>query len=71
MKGKYLILDNDIPILLSEASRHADIVYKERIISAGYFTFNKKFKCYGESTSLGIKSRKEDSDIINIFFRGN
>lgn len=68
MVGKYLIIDNDIPILLSEASRHTDIVNKKRIISAGYFIFNEKFKCYGESISLGIKSRKEDSDIINMFF---
>lgn len=69
MQGKYIITKNEKPILLTDAMYHNEIMPKNQIVSAGFFVYrNNKFKCFGESSSLDIKSREEDSDILNVFF---
>jgi len=78
MKGKYIVIRSpffESPILFSEGQGHNDLVFKDRIISAGFFRvwFEKgicKVGCWGQSDSLNIKSRgKEDALLIKAFMR--
>lgn len=71
---KYVINDNDIPVLFSTEIIHSEVV--QNVKSAGFLSMrydkNKgRFlaKCFGESTSLKIKSNlKDDEKIIEFFF---
>lgn len=82
-KAKYVIVGGSA-IVFSAAIQHKDMVgYNEKCEGAGFVTFYTqldiygdtiiKADCYGESISLGIKSRgEEDSAIVtrqitNIF----
>ena len=64
---KYVIVDGSI-IVFSEAIRHSTFA-SMRPTSAGFidiigFTeYQVKFRCYGKSVSLGLKSAPEDSDL--------
>jgi hypothetical protein len=74
-RAKYVIVEGSA-IVFSAAIQHKDMVgYNEKCEGAGfvYFTMIKDSfgddiiaaKCYGESISLGIKSRgEEDSAIV-------
>ena len=72
--AKYVIIDGRA-IIFSAAIQHKDMVgYNEKASGAGFVTFGLKVdsygdtiivaNAYGESISLGIKSRKEDSEIL-------
>ena len=74
MKMKYLILDDgyETPILFPEYKKHDDMSRKlGKAISAGFVSFGPRPEgevgatCYGESVSLKIKSRPEDSGLIS------
>jgi hypothetical protein len=69
--AKYIIVDG-CAIIFSAAIQHKDMVgHNERATSAGFvrFYFDEKedeikVKAYGESVSLGIKSKERDSAIL-------
>jgi hypothetical protein len=71
---KYIISDDGIPILFSCDLQHADVMHNG-CLSAGFMVFwydaEKALivvRCYGESTSIGVKSKLEtDEKIIEEF----
>jgi len=71
---KYVINDNDIPVLFSTAILHKEIIQKAK--SAGFMTIKynsaeHRFTatCFGRSTSLNIASNAAaDQKIIEDFF---
>ena len=74
-EAKYVIIDG-CAIVFSAALNHSSMVgYNEKCQSAGFVSFTAfkndwgeqrvQAKCYGESISLGIKSREEDSMIVS------
>jgi hypothetical protein len=71
MIGKYIILENGLPVILPSASNHNSYFQKKDCRSAGFFSYsnNTGFKCYGESESLGLSSEKDDHTILNVFFK--
>jgi hypothetical protein len=73
MNGKYIIVENseiEQPVLFPYSIQHREVMKNQKIVSAGFWKLNKdnKYECYGESTSLDLASRKQDGDILNIFF---
>ena len=78
-KSKYVIFDNSlyaVPVIFSEFMNHNEVAaaiqihaYGGKPISAGFcFIEDGKYKCYGESKSLRIKSRpEEDARILNKY----
>ena len=71
--AKYVLVEGSA-IVFSPAIQHKDMIgYNQKCEGAGFVTFHYKegdddhiyAKCYGESISLGIKSRpEEDSKIV-------
>lgn len=46
--------------------KHMAAFIQEAVISAGFvYTTSDGFTCHGESESLGVKSLKEDSALLN------
>jgi hypothetical protein len=69
-RAKYVIVKYDgaeCPIVFSSLMHHTHMTARENCVGAGFcHVENDLYKCYGESTSLGIKSRGEqDSDLLN------
>jgi hypothetical protein len=68
--AKYIIWDDGITecaIIFNNHLKHVDMVFKLMVepISAGFVLINdSKVVAYGESVSLNIRSRAEDSEII-------
>lgn len=54
-------------LIFSRALNHVDMGHNKNTISAGFVTFTMRgANCYGASTSLDLKARKqEDSQLIN------
>lgn len=70
MKNKYVIFENNFPILFGELFTHRDIRGGfGKVTGAGFFYINDENKVvvYGESVSLDIKSKTTDADIIQRF----
>lgn len=73
---KYIIVDSGA-ILFNESTSHKQVGYGfTKIYSAGFVTFKLRSasitepKCFGESTSLEIKSQpKKDAQIIKDLFQ--
>lgn len=74
MKTKYIIVEDresglEFPVLFSEFMVHRAVAEKfgYHVIAAGFCYINDsgEYECYGESTSLKIKSRLEDSRLLN------
>ena len=67
-KVKYIITKDNKIIVFNEWFQHSDFRHFEPI-SAGFISFgvnkdnNPTCSCYGESISLGLKSREEDTAI--------
>lgn len=77
-KLKYVIIgDDDIFGKAIVASPKTGIEHSQMIpagqtaYSAGFVTFGNKAECWGESHSLGLKSRTIDSKILTIQFFGS
>jgi hypothetical protein len=80
-KSKYVIIDTDLfaaPVVFSDLLQHADVVRSlagktSSAISAGFCYIKvvdgePRYVCYGESISLGLKSRpEEDARILNKY----
>jgi hypothetical protein len=75
MYGKYVIVkgmfDIEVPILMGVSSNHNDFV--DKAIAAGFFRIDRdKIYCWGESVTLGLKSREiKDSNLIRNAFKEN
>lgn len=73
-KAKYIVIDtglNDEMIIFSFTLNHNDVArnFDGKVISAGFIQFSSEndevvASCYGESVSLGIKSKPETDNII-------
>jgi len=66
---KYVMIDDGIPIVFSDALVHADVASgfsKSMITGAGFVgkDADGSFYAYGESLSLGIKSKPTDTKVI-------
>lgn len=61
----------EVPIVFSSLITHSSICNRGSIVSAGFCVIDgyDRTQCYGESTSLGLKSRPEDTSILkrNLF----
>jgi hypothetical protein len=63
---KYIITKGNQIVIFSSGFSHKEIANKipDQVVSAGFINIGgNKIECYGESISLGIKSRPEDTDI--------
>ena len=68
-KGKYIIFKYS-PLLFNECFQHKDFKNHGEIKSAGFFwvsddkneSYGIKVTCYGESISLGVKSKPEEDE---------
>lgn len=78
MKTKYIVINHpkyatDTLIMFPEYIPHDDF-YRDydvhgEIVSAGFILLlNGEFICHGQSTSLDVKSRPEDSALANKMF---
>ena len=76
---KYIVFDNipdypvspqDVMVILPEFVNHATVAKKigGEVLSAGFVDLENN-TCYGESTSLKIKSREVDSKLFNLYFK--
>lgn len=73
MRYKYVIINSEgleTPILSMEWVSHAELAGANKPLGAGFaqVDMNGVWSAYGESISLKIKSRAEDSQILNDFF---
>lgn len=72
MRAKYIIWDDGVTecaMVFNNHIKHVDMVFKLMVepISAGFVQILSNpsdARAYGESVSLNLKSRPEDSDII-------
>jgi len=75
-KQKYIVTKDDKMIVFSDLFEHSDFRSHEPI-SAGFISIgaSDKYKptitCYGESVSLNLKSRKEDTELAKRQILGN
>lgn len=72
MKAKYLIIkvgNIEQPVVFSELMAHSDVALGigGTVVGAGFCYINDlgRYQSYGESVSCRVKSREEDSDILN------
>ena len=73
MKSKYIIVENItgiIPVVFTELAVHKDVArgfMPGKILGAGFcYIEDDQYHCYGESTSLNVKSRDDiDSALLN------
>ena len=74
MKLKYIIvlskdfLQNESVIVFDSLLNHKDVAGTHQVVSAGFCRIKYRdevdVEVWGESVTLGIKSRKEDAEII-------
>lgn len=71
-KHKYVRKENGF-IIFPETFNHSSFGNKSNVISAGFCYANieaRECRCFGESVSLGIKSKEDDSDKLTKQFFG-
>jgi len=61
MKQKYIVFKDGTATVFSTDSFHCYMTGGKEVLSAGFY---EDGKCFGESTTLGVKSRLEDSEIL-------
>lgn len=71
MNLKYIVIENrgnESIILFPDWMRHDDVARKmnTKVISAGMCDLESR-QCFGESVSLKIKSRPEDSELLKYW----
>lgn len=69
---KYIINEENIPIIYSEKSSHQEILQKG--ITAGYLILNYEVesnlffvKCFGQSTTMNLASSDQDEAILTAY----
>jgi hypothetical protein len=69
MKIKYITFDTglyDCIVIFPAYTKHSEIGSLGKLLGAGFIeVVDGKWNCYGESVSLDIKSRPEDTIIAN------
>lgn len=65
LKTKYVVIDDFRAILFNESFQHQEFSHFGKITGAGFVSFGMKgghisVSVYGESVSLGIKSKEKD-----------
>jgi hypothetical protein len=70
MKLKYIIIQHagmEVPLVFSRFLQHGDVAGTRKIESAGFCELDAsgKWVVVGESTSLNLKVRPQDSEILN------
>ncbi len=83
MKLKYIIFDDSYPCIIGECNKHSDVHGMGHPTSAGFCSIREvaddsphaislrkiEVHCWGESSSLGVKSNHEhDSKILERLF---
>jgi len=66
-KIKYVVFDNGLVedmIIFSDLTQHADVARGLEVVSAGFIQIFDGVCCYGDSISLGVKSRPEEDEKI-------
>ena len=77
-KSKYVIVETGMfvaPIIFSDLQKHNEVAMqfcsnRNKVLGAGFCFVDEegKYQCYGESVSLGVKSRgEEDSKFLNKY----
>jgi hypothetical protein len=74
-KSKYIIVksgSSTIPVIFGDDAVHKDVArafMPAKIVGAGFcYIADDQYHCYGESTSLQIKSNgEEDAKLLNTF----
>lgn len=72
---KYIIIDESFPVVFSDATKHSDLLPLGNITSAGFCSFSVNEKgdvrasTWGESVSLGVKSKEGDLFFLEALFR--
>jgi hypothetical protein len=77
LEGQYGAIYN-VPIIFPDVLTHVDLADshggKENVLSAGFLSVgqdengNPSYRTYGESISLGVKSRPEDKRLVTRVF---
>jgi hypothetical protein len=76
-KSKYIIVsqhDLEVPVVFCPLFNHKDVKVWGNVVSAGFCNkdpLTGKLQAFGESVSLGIKSRSEDTDILNRYLEAD
>lgn len=66
-KMKYVIFNDDTFVIMPSSRNHSDAKQIGIPKSAGFCSIGKNgFICYGESVSLNLKSKEDDSFILNM-----
>lgn len=64
-EGKYIVFKDGTSRVFSVNSFHIYMTGGKEVSSAGFYGFEKNMLvCFGESTTLGVKSHPDDSEII-------
>lgn len=70
-KAKYIIFGRNRFIMFDPQFKHneiANLLNLEKIVSAGFVgDCGNGIQCFGESLSLGLKSRPEDTNVIKRY----
>lgn len=76
---KYIVFADNTAVVFAESSSHKFVAGDKMVRSAGFCrieTYRNDFddvrakvSVYGESTTLGVKSEKEDAELIANMFR--
>ena len=75
-KAKYIVIDGMSPIVFDETRSHAEVkralAPHRECTGAGFCHINDTgaYVCYGESTTLRIRSSPNDSTILNYNLGG-
>lgn len=65
-EGKYIVFSDGTCRMFPVTNLHLYMVGNKDAVSAGRFEIKEdgKIRCFGESTTLGIKSHPDDADIL-------
>lgn len=78
---KYIVFESGDAVVFSNGADHKAMANGRKVRSAGFCFIEtgrnqwddivvKRFGCYGDSQSLGVKSMPEDSEIVKQIFIG-
>lgn len=71
MVAKYIVFDNVMPIVFPDSLVHKEVANifltskGMKPTSAGFCYIDETYCCYGESTSLNLKSNIDDSNLLD------
>lgn len=71
MKRKYIIFKDGSVKVFDTDQIHSFMTGGKEVESAGFFISDdtgRPIEVYGESTTIGVKARKEDLPLLRIFY---